>query len=886
MAQLSASLLVRLIDGISGPAKAAASSIRGIGAAVANLNGRSASVTIGRQIAQQTRTIANAANRASTAVAAPTALAGGWAFNQAFQFEKTMNTMEALGELTQAQRTDAEKYLQVLNNKYPQTLTKLGQTMNELLRGGLSFKAAMGAMDSTMALAVFGDIDPKDASEIAVNALNQFRMPMATVEEAGASMKRVADVIAYAANKSNTDVRNMGLTFKYAAPMATALGMSLEQTAAMAMIMANAGIKGSESGVAMRSAMVRMLRPTKEMMATLARLGINLDDFKTKGKAITSNDVVNSLQADGIDATKVKAQIQRALDDRELRAAPQRMVAELSKIISEGLGSSSLVDKEALAKNLTDTLTAAGSQIDMIGFMKAVADKAGPEAANVIARIFDARQGSRLLTLAGADINKILDDIFKGSAGYADKGAQTMLKGIVGSFYKLTAAFESLAVSIAQSGVFKDLAGVFKSLADSIDSLGKSNPALLRFGTYALAALAVVGPLGLALSGAAAGFTMVAAAAKLAALVALAPFAKMGALAVAAAGGLRAAMAGVALATASATAAFRAFLLAAMLSPLTAARGVLAALGGALLALLNPLRLVRFAALAMRAALLFSPIGIALAGIAAAGTFIYNNWKGIGLAFEAFKGAFDRAITPIKPALEPIGNVISWLVDKVSALLGPVNEAGDGWVRFGIAVGKAVGDALVSLVNLVTEVVALPGKVITALTSAAEALYQAGMQMIQRLWDGMVAKFNELLEWVKSIPSKIRAAIGSIDLSGLIKMPSFSFGGGGVDGKRAGGGPVTSGKTYLVGEKGPELFTPSGSGRIVPNDELSGAGRRASGTASSRGGGSSSISVTFGNIVVQGVQSASEIAEQVGEQLEAKIREVTRGLQADLGYTS
>ena len=45
------------------------------------------------------------------------------------------------------------------------------------------------------------------------------------------------------------------------------------------------------------------------------------------------------------------------------------------------------------------------------------------------------------------------------------------------------------------------------------------------------------------------------------------------------------------------------------------------------------------------------------------------------------------------------------------------------------------------------------------------------------------------------------------------------FGGG-----RAAGGPVNAGTTYLVGERGPELFTPSGSGMIIPNNRLGGAG--------------------------------------------------------------
>lgn len=47
---------------------------------------------------------------------------------------------------------------------------------------------------------------------------------------------------------------------------------------------------------------------------------------------------------------------------------------------------------------------------------------------------------------------------------------------------------------------------------------------------------------------------------------------------------------------------------------------------------------------------------------------------------------------------------------------------------------------------------------------------------------------------------------------------------GTVDGARASGGPVAAGKTYLVGEQGPELFSPSTGGRIVSNDDMGAAG--------------------------------------------------------------
>ena len=54
-------------------------------------------------------------------------------------------------------------------------------------------------------------------------------------------------------------------------------------------------------------------------------------------------------------------------------------------------------------------------------------------------------------------------------------------------------------------------------------------------------------------------------------------------------------------------------------------------------------------------------------------------------------------------------------------------------------------------------------------------------------------------------------------------LAKFIPGFGGMLGKKASGGPVTGGTPYVVGEEGPELFTPSSSGNITPNDEMGGA---------------------------------------------------------------
>jgi len=44
---------------------------------------------------------------------------------------------------------------------------------------------------------------------------------------------------------------------------------------------------------------------------------------------------------------------------------------------------------------------------------------------------------------------------------------------------------------------------------------------------------------------------------------------------------------------------------------------------------------------------------------------------------------------------------------------------------------------------------------------------------------------------------------------------------GSLSGKRATGGPVVAGRSYLVGENEPEIFTPTVSGRILNQEQIS-----------------------------------------------------------------
>lgn len=81
------------------------------------------------------------------------------------------------------------------------------------------------------------------------------------------------------------------------------------------------------------------------------------------------------------------------------------------------------------------------------------------------------------------------------------------------------------------------------------------------------------------------------------------------------------------------------------------------------------------------------------------------------------------------------------------------------------------------------------------------------------IFDGLVKDIARMALRMGIINPIMNSAFGLTGTSALATL---------WGGARAGGGPVDGGTTYMVGEKGPELFTPSGGGTITPNHKLSG----------------------------------------------------------------
>jgi len=311
--------------------------------------------------------------------------------------------------------------------------------------------------------------------------------------------------------------------------------------------------------------------------------------------------------------------------------------------------------------------------------------------------------------------------------------------------------------------------------------------------------------------------------------------------------------------------------------------GQMAAVGRNMLGFLNPMRLAKTALSGVGTALrgLRFLAGGSIIGMAAfAGfTWLSNNWKGLVQFVTSIGESFMNNLGPAKPLVEGIGSGIQSVFDWFNKLLGPVDESGQKWKGWGEAVGKALADAVNSMMQFVADAKKWLGDVAAALANPQEML-AAGARMIQELWDGMKAKMGELMQWAADKAREIASKF----TFGYISGPTPAGGGGQPLQTRASGGPISSGQPYLVGEEGPELITASRNGYVHTADKT----KRMFGGGNSVAGGAGGSTINLGgmSISISGVTDPRAIADQVISELQSRLGSALTGIQADLGYTS
>ena len=182
-------------------------------------------------------------------------------------FQAQMSTVQAISGASAESMKDLTAKAKEMGATTQFSATEAGQAMQYMAMAGWENQQMIDGIGGVMNLAGASGESLARVSDIVTDALSAFGLKAG---DAG----HFADVLAAATSKSNTSVGLMGETFKYVAPIAGAVKYSIEDTSLAIGLMANAGIKGSEAGTALRSTITRLVQPPKAAAQVLHTLGI------------------------------------------------------------------------------------------------------------------------------------------------------------------------------------------------------------------------------------------------------------------------------------------------------------------------------------------------------------------------------------------------------------------------------------------------------------------------------------------------------------------------------------------------------------------------------------------------------------------------------------
>ncbi|UXU56498.1 phage tail tape measure protein [Staphylococcus agnetis] len=221
-------------------------------------------------------------------VTAPVVAGFGLAAKKSIDFDDSMRKVKATSGATGKEFNLLRDKALEMGAKTKFSASESSDALNYMALAGWDTKEMMSGIDGVMQLAAASGEDLGQVSDIVTDSLTAFGMK---AKDSG----HFADVLAQTSSKANTDVRGLGDAFKYAAPVAGALGYTVEDTSIAIGLMSNAGIKGEKAGTALRTMFTNLSSPTKAMKQQMDELGIAITD--SNGEMLPMRDVMDQLRS-------------------------------------------------------------------------------------------------------------------------------------------------------------------------------------------------------------------------------------------------------------------------------------------------------------------------------------------------------------------------------------------------------------------------------------------------------------------------------------------------------------------------------------------------------------------------------------------------------------
>lgn len=380
--------------------------------------------------------------------------------------------------------------------------TEAADAIEELAKAGVSTKDILsGGLTGALNLATAGELDLKEAAEIASTALNAFKRDNLSVADA-------ADQLAGAANASATDVHELKYGLSMVAPVAAGLGLTFKDTTNALAVFAQNGLKGSDAGTSLKTMLMNLQPQTKKQYNAMRDLGIVTEDgankfFTAEGKIKSFAEISQVLKDSlgGLTEQQQQAALKTLFGTDAVRAATiamnegadgaNKMQAEISKVTAAQVAAEKLNNLKGAVEGLSGSFETLQIKLGesvlplfttIVKYVDKLVDK------------FSQSQGIQNFTDAMATINPVLDHFLNGTKladGVMEKFKSTMLSvapilSLVGGLLafgpatkgltKLTKLLGGLGGKISSfgsiaGGVFNNAAGYIGAFSSKIGGI-------------------------------------------------------------------------------------------------------------------------------------------------------------------------------------------------------------------------------------------------------------------------------------------------------------------------------------------------------------------------------------------------------------------------------
>ena len=320
-----------------------------------------------------------------------------------------------------------------LGRQFVYTSAEIANGMKFLAQAGFEVPQIKVMTKDILDLAMAADMPLKDAFNMVATTIRAFSMNVERTKE-------VVNTLTTVANETNVEVADLGESFKYAGPVAAAAGVAFKDVASALGIMANAGIKGSMGGTALRQTISSLIAPTSNQRKIIRELGLTTVD--ATGKFVGFNNIVG--------------QLEQIFRDKIPDAADQAGIA-----------------------------------------MKLFGDRAGP---GMLAVINAGQVGLNKLTKAAEDA----ENGVAGASSAAETAAQRMnnLQDSITKFGQATSGLFT-TVLYPLLGILKEIVNWAARVVNSFTDFAKAHPIFARIAAAFTAIVAAAGLIGTAIAGAA-----------------------------------------------------------------------------------------------------------------------------------------------------------------------------------------------------------------------------------------------------------------------------------------------------------------------------------------------------------------------------------------------